>query len=1217
MMDAPVFISYGRDDETADFVPRLHDDLENAQFSAWLDVRDVVGNFRRDIDSGLYRCWALIFVVTRKSLDSDECLAEWNDAISKNKPVIPVLWGKGLSFSDLPSRLKLLDGIDFRQDYDQALSKLLRKLRLFHTPEGKVEQAKTQVEILKQGQAESPTPERFDIPIEEAQKLLAYFTRVLHEPEKVKQEEQASLQASIEREQQKQTREAEQRQMRVFLRVVGFAPQDVKNKFKDRASERSNLKTWFTDDNMPLMVVVGHGGMGKTALTCYVMDELNDDYEKVAGLIYLSTTTGGVDLEKVFLSVGQMTGHESGMIEAYNDAQTPLAGRIQKLLDVLRREDNKRYILLLDNFESLQNTDDGALTDADLQEFLNLMLQQRHPLKILITTRIPLKIAPNVRTRAQTLRLEAGLPAEEAAQVLRDLGVDGAEPKLRELAERLHGYPRALEAAAAYLSDPFITLDDLLARQDIFYIEVDEKKLIDNMVRAALTSLAPEALRVMQALAVVDRPVPEAAVKYMLEPFMPLEVVQNQLQRLTRIHLITYDSGRYSLHPVDQAFAYNALPSGSFEDVQESWVSEIPRYTRAILAARAADYFKTTRLAPEKWKTIQDLEPQLAEFEQRIKAGSYDEAARLVRDIDFDYLMVWGHSHKVIEMREQLLDRLTDEDLTGVNYWHLALAYKKIGSIRLCIEYNEKALDIYRKRGSQEDIEKLLGNLGLAYSDLGNFRRAIECHEQALAIAREIGDQQRESVCLSRLGTAHGDLGDMHRSIEYHEMSLAITQKIGDKNRESDQLNEIGYAYGRLGDSRRSIVFHEQALAIARSIPDKVSEGTSLHNLGLAYRDVGDLQSAVANHEQSLAIARETGNRYLESLRLGTLGDDYAQFDLYDRAIDYHEQALKVAREIGDRREEGIRLGILANVYRNQGEVRQAITYCEQALEVVREVGDRANEMHTLTELGDTHASIGQQSGAIRSYEQALAVVRVIGDKVNEGKVLSALGEVYREQGDFARARQYYERIGTLGLEIDNKLLTCIGAAAMGLLAMSEGKLPDAIRQFEQAMRIADQIDQFLFQFYMRAMLILGRLYENKLSEAATLIEEAQQFNTGQDGAFIGITGIVYRRQGNTTDAQQNFRQMLQQLDDRLMRTPELYGAWYGKGMALAGLAVCSPHPAPDFIEQAKAAYQEARRIFAGAGVVNDNLMLLDELRKCEGVGTQLDEVRRVLAGED
>jgi hypothetical protein len=66
----PIFISYGRDDSTNEFVDRLHDDMEANGFNAWLDRRDIVLGTIWDIaiQQGLESCRGLLFIATKKVL---------------------------------------------------------------------------------------------------------------------------------------------------------------------------------------------------------------------------------------------------------------------------------------------------------------------------------------------------------------------------------------------------------------------------------------------------------------------------------------------------------------------------------------------------------------------------------------------------------------------------------------------------------------------------------------------------------------------------------------------------------------------------------------------------------------------------------------------------------------------------------------------------------------------------------------------------------------------------------------------------------------------------------------------------------------------------------------------------------------------------------------------------------------------------------------------
>jgi tetratricopeptide (TPR) repeat protein len=135
-----VFISYGREDDTNEFVERLHDDLESNGFGAWLDRRDIrpSDDWDAHVQAGLDNCSMLLFVVTPKSLTSEVCRAEWNRVLSAGKRVLPLMLGHGLSHDSLPFRLQLRQWIDFRHGYTEALLELLAFLRKLEVRTGEL-----------------------------------------------------------------------------------------------------------------------------------------------------------------------------------------------------------------------------------------------------------------------------------------------------------------------------------------------------------------------------------------------------------------------------------------------------------------------------------------------------------------------------------------------------------------------------------------------------------------------------------------------------------------------------------------------------------------------------------------------------------------------------------------------------------------------------------------------------------------------------------------------------------------------------------------------------------------------------------------------------------------------------------------------------------------------------------------------------------------------
>ncbi|MEJ7654403.1 MAG: tetratricopeptide repeat protein [Chloroflexia bacterium] len=231
---------------------------------------------------------------------------------------------------------------------------------------------------------------------------------------------------------------------------------------------------------------------------------------------------------------------------------------------------------------------------------------------------------------------------------------------------------------------------------------------------------------------------------------------------------------------MDRSYALERLPMGEEADRG----AEPALSARLALYDRAAEYYRAARTPRESWKRIEDLEAQLAEYELRYEGRDYLGAAGVLRDIDFDYLRLWGYNRQVIELHKRLRGRLDDPDARESSVGVLGTAYREVGQIRKAIESYEEALGLARDLNNRQSEGAWLGNLGLCYSDLGETKRAMKHHEQALVISLEIGNRQSEGNQLGNLGTCYYALEETERAKEYYEQALAIAQEIGDKRME-------------------------------------------------------------------------------------------------------------------------------------------------------------------------------------------------------------------------------------------------------------------------------------------------------------------------------------------------------------------------------------------------------------------------------------------------
>ena len=119
------FFSYSRLD--SEFVLKLAKDLRAAGAEVWLDQIDIDPGERWDsaVETALAKSSRMLVVLSPASVESTNVMDEVSFALEENKRVIPVLHRD----CKIPFRLRRLQYIDARVEYDKGLAELVRMLR--------------------------------------------------------------------------------------------------------------------------------------------------------------------------------------------------------------------------------------------------------------------------------------------------------------------------------------------------------------------------------------------------------------------------------------------------------------------------------------------------------------------------------------------------------------------------------------------------------------------------------------------------------------------------------------------------------------------------------------------------------------------------------------------------------------------------------------------------------------------------------------------------------------------------------------------------------------------------------------------------------------------------------------------------------------------------------------------------------------------------------
>ncbi len=283
-------------------------------------------------------------------------------------------------------------------------------------------------------------------------------------------------------------------------------------------------------------------------------------------------------------------------------------------------------------------------------------------------------------------------------------------------------------------------------------------------------------------------------------------------------------------------------------------------YTWHSLELRAAEYYASIRKPESEWKTIEDLAPQLAEFEHRVRVEDYERAYMVLRHIDYTYLFTWGYYSQLLAMHEQLFGRLQTIEAQAGN----------------------------------------LSSLGRIWGSLRQFEKSVAFEEQALKIYRDLQNLQGEQMSLGALGLAYRRLGQIECGIEYHQRSLNLAQKLGLRHAEGFQLGNLGNAYCSLKQFDKAIQLQLAALSIMHEMGDLKAEGSWLAQLGITCQAQRKLQEAVTFYQQALEIASQYDYYDLKLRCLKGIASIYWELNQLDQVIVLLDQALNIAQQVND-----------------------------------------------------------------------------------------------------------------------------------------------------------------------------------------------------------------------------------------------------------------------------------------------------------------------------
>ncbi|MGX7825895.1 AfsR/SARP family transcriptional regulator [Actinokineospora sp. 24-640] len=649
---------------------------------------------------------------------------------------------------------------------------------------------------------------------------------------------------------------------------------------------------------VPVIVVSGPGGVGKSSLAVRVAHEVADQFPDGVCYARFQDSEGRDSAGMVLVR----------FLRALGISGTAVPEDPQQRADLYRTVVAGRRLLVV-------------LDDVTSEEQVLPLLPGGGGSAVVVTSRSRLGGLPGA-TQVEVGVLDTDVAMRLLAGIVGTRRVWAEPDAAVELVRFCGGLPLALRIAGARLaSRPHWRIAELVARLRVEARRLDEfaHRGLELRSNIGLThrALSPRAQLLFSLLALVEAPdFPGWTAAALLDT--GLVEAQDLLESLVEarmIEVVTYPGERtwYRFHDLVRVYAREkaALLDPEVRDaalrrVLGAWLAlaeEVHRkeyggdYT--VLRGRAprwrpqhGDEALASEDPVDRWDSQRTA--LVAAVRQAAEAG-LDEVCWDLALTSVTLFEVKGYFD---QWRETAEVGLRATAAAGNRVGQAAMLYS-LGTLHMfqkrLDEAEESFLDALARFDAEGHVHGralVLRNLALVDGLRGDWQAMLARYGVALELMRAVGDRMGEAQILRGLARFRVDEGDRDLAMALLREALDICREVGCLRGEAQVLNQFAYLHAADGRVEQAKDAAHRVLLIVRDLGDRVGEVHALYGLGLVRMGEGDLDSAETAMRHALSLARRFGERFVEAQAHYALGEIEVGRGDRAAAVEHLEQAL-------------------------------------------------------------------------------------------------------------------------------------------------------------------------------------------------------------------------------------------------------------------------------------------------------------------------------------
>jgi len=672
-------------------------------------------------------------------------------------------------------------------------------------------------------------------------------------------------------------------------------PYPLQENFTGRESERKELTEWFTNGTQPMFAYVAIGGMGKSALTWYwLQEDIIKQGLAPEGIIWWSFYDREARFETFLMKAIQY-------VSKGEKDPKQIPGVRDKMETLYTFVCNNRFLLVLDGVERVLRAFAGLgspyqgdeVTEDKKQEFrtcidpnvgmfLQWLASSNVKTKTLLTSRFCPKELDDI---AGCLHKELKeMNKEDAVEFFLHQGVKGTRAEIETACEPYGYHPLCLRLLSGMIvKDPKYN-GDIVAWTRLNPLPKLRPRE-HHILELAYNSLDKKKQTLLSKLSAFRNPIDYNSILIFNEFGTEKEFDEALIELVERgLLLRDAESNKYDLHPIIRKYCYDRL------------------LDKKGVHSQLRDYFSTVP-EPEKIESLDDLASVIELYHHTVRAEHYTQAEVLYYErLNIPLYYQFGAYQTIIELVRELfptgeahLPPLESDDKIAFTLNELANSYSLSGQPKKAIPLFEKVSELREKTDDKKNLATGLGNLALGQVRLGDFKSAESNMRRAINLSQEIKNEYRESIGRQELGRLLVYQGKFTESGDELANAIKIQESTGLKQTEGLSWLYIAMRALLIGDPEEAFEAAKRAreLAEVKKLETDIIRAEWL--LGAAYLAKGDLTEAEKHLDEALKRDRRINLVEVEPDILSELAKLRFKQGHKEEALDFAKKALEIA----------------------------------------------------------------------------------------------------------------------------------------------------------------------------------------------------------------------------------------------------------------------------------------------------------------------------------